>query len=95
MPGIVIELTNRCNLRCQHCFDKRHSADGDLKIETVEMILLGAKAYCFDHLSFTGGEPTMHPGFAEILTMVCKAGYKFGFVTNPHALRAQQSMKHL
>jgi len=82
MPGIVIELTNRCNLRCQHCFDKRHSADVDLKIEIVEKILMEAKAHGFDHLSFTGGEPTMHPGFAEVLTMVCEAGYKFGFVTN-------------
>ncbi|MBE9540781.1 MAG: GTP 3',8-cyclase MoaA, partial [Proteobacteria bacterium] len=50
MPGIVIELTNRCNLRCLHCFDERHSADGDLKIETIEKILMEAKAHGFDHL---------------------------------------------
>lgn len=82
MPGIVIELTNRCNLRCQHCFDGRHSADGDLKTGILEKILQGAKVHGFDYLSFTGGEPTMHPEFAEILAMVCEAGYKFGFVTN-------------
>ena len=26
MARIVIELTNRCNLSCQHCFEERHAA---------------------------------------------------------------------
>ena len=82
MPEIVVELTNRCNLRCLHCFDKRHSAEGDLKLEIMEKILLDAKLLGFDYLSFTGGEPTMHPEFSEILAMVSGAGYRFGFVTN-------------
>ena len=82
MPRIVIELTNRCNLSCHHCFDGRHSADGDLKIEIIEKILLSAKAHGFEHLSFTGGDPTVHPGFIEILKMVFEARYNFSFVTN-------------
>jgi MoaA/NifB/PqqE/SkfB family radical SAM enzyme len=82
MARIVIELTNRCNLSCTHCFDGRHSADGDLKIEIIQKICQSAKAHGFNHLSFTGGDPTVHPGFIEIIKMVFEAGYKFGFVTN-------------
>ena len=82
MARIVIELTNRCNLSCTHCFDGRHSADGDLKIEIIEKILASAKAHGFDYLAFTGGDPTVHPRFIEILKMVYEAGYNFGFVTN-------------
>ncbi len=82
MPSIVIELTNHCNLSCQHCFDGRHSADGFLKVGTIAKILQNAPEYGCNSVSFTGGEPTLHPEFTEILDMVCKAGYKYGFVTN-------------
>lgn len=82
MPGILIELTNRCNLSCHHCLDGRHRGAGDLKIEIIERILQNAREHGFDHLSFTGGEPTLHPRFIEMLTMVSEAGYNFGFVTN-------------
>ncbi len=83
MPSILIELTNRCNLSCKHCLDGRHGGEGgDLKMEIIEKILQSARAHGFDDLSFTGGEPTLHPRFIEILTMAYEAGYKFGFVTN-------------
>jgi MoaA/NifB/PqqE/SkfB family radical SAM enzyme len=82
MARIVIELTNRCNLSCTHCFDGRHSADGEIKLEIIEKILQSAKAHGFDHLSFTGGDPTVHPRFIEIIKMVSESGYNFGFVTN-------------
>jgi MoaA/NifB/PqqE/SkfB family radical SAM enzyme len=45
-------------------------------------MLLSARDYGFDHFSFTGGEPTMHPEFTEIIETVYKAGYTFGFVSN-------------
>jgi len=82
MQGVVIELTSRCNLNCQHCFDGRHTGDGDLKIEIIAKVLQSARAHGFDRLSFTGGEPTMHPRFSEILKMSYDAGYSFGIVTN-------------
>lgn len=82
MASITIELTNRCNLRCRHCFDGRHRADGDLDMMIIEKILNSAKAHGFQHLSFTGGEPTLHSGFFEILQLVYEAGYTFGFVSN-------------
>ena len=82
MPGITIELTNRCNLRCGHCFDSRHRADGDLNMTILEKILHGAKEHGFHHLSFTGGEPTLHPEFSRILAAASEAGYSYGFVSN-------------
>lgn len=82
MARIVVELTNRCNLSCHHCFDGRHSADGDIKTEIIEKILQSAKTQGFNHLSFTGGDPTVHTRFTEIIKMVFEAGYNFSFVTN-------------
>ena len=82
MPGILVELTNHCNLSCKHCFDKRHDAGGYLNIQTFENILNNAKQHGFDYLSLTGGEPTLHPEFQKILSMAMSAGYQVGFVTN-------------
>ena len=35
-----------------------------------------------DHLSFTGGEPTLHRQFPDIIRYLCDAGYTFSFVSN-------------
>ena len=82
MARLVIELTNRCNLRCQHCFEERHAATGDLSLEIIEKVLREGKGCGIDHLAFTGGEPTIHRQFAEIIRRVCEAGYTFSFVSN-------------
>jgi MoaA/NifB/PqqE/SkfB family radical SAM enzyme len=82
MARLVIELTNRCNLRCQHCFEERHAATGDLSLEIIEKVLREGKDCGIDHLAFTGGEPTIHNQFPEIIRRVCDAGYEFSFVSN-------------
>jgi MoaA/NifB/PqqE/SkfB family radical SAM enzyme len=82
MARVVIELTNRCNLRCQHCFDERHAATGDLSLEIIEKVLQQGKDCGIDHLAFSGGEPTIHRYFSEIIRRVCDRGYAFSFVSN-------------
>jgi MoaA/NifB/PqqE/SkfB family radical SAM enzyme len=82
MARLVIELTNRCNLHCQHCYEERHAATGDLSLVILEQVLQEGKSCGIDHLAFTGGEPTIHRQFAEIIARVCTAGYTFSFVSN-------------
>jgi len=82
MGRIVIELTNRCNLSCTHCFEGRHSADGDLSIDVIETIIKNAKQYGFNHLALTGGDATIHPEFIEIIRIISEADYEYSFVTN-------------
>jgi MoaA/NifB/PqqE/SkfB family radical SAM enzyme len=59
MARLVIELTNRCNLRCLHCFTERHAATGDLPLTILDTVLQEGKGCGIDHLAFTGGEPTI------------------------------------
>lgn len=63
MPRIVIELTNRCNLSCQHCFTGRHGGDTDFPLDILQKVLDEAKGCGFDVLAFTGGDPTVHAKF--------------------------------
>ena len=82
MPRIVIELTNRCNLSCQHCFEERHAGVGDLPLDIFERVIREGKPCGIEHLCFTGGEPTIHRQFHEIVRQVSEAGYTFSFVSN-------------
>jgi MoaA/NifB/PqqE/SkfB family radical SAM enzyme len=82
LPRLVVELTNRCNLRCGHCYDERHAATGDLRLDLFARVLREAKPCGIDHFSFTGGEPTLHHDFEEIVRATCAAGYTFSFVSN-------------
>jgi MoaA/NifB/PqqE/SkfB family radical SAM enzyme len=82
LSRIVIELTNRCNLSCGHCFDERHAATGDLRLEILKKVLHDGKSCGIEQMSFTGGEPTIHRRFEEIIDLVSQAGYPFSFVSN-------------
>jgi MoaA/NifB/PqqE/SkfB family radical SAM enzyme len=82
MARLIIELTNRCNLRCRHCFEERHAGTGDLSLDILRKVLHEGKSCGIGELSFTGGEATLHPQFAEVVQIVCEAGYRFGFVSN-------------
>ena len=103
MARILLELTNRCNLSCHHCFDERHAGTGDLPLPIIQKVLEEGHSCGIDHIGFTGGEPTIHPQFPEILKLVSQAGYTFGFVTNglnfskifPLLLRYRQTLQGL
>ena len=45
MARIVVELTNRCNLKCQHCFTGRHGGNDDLPLNILRRILDEAKSW--------------------------------------------------
>jgi MoaA/NifB/PqqE/SkfB family radical SAM enzyme len=79
---LVVELTNRCNLRCAHCFDDRHAGTGDLPRRVLRRLLEEARSCGVTHLSFTGGEPTLHLRFRKIVHETVDAGCTFSFVSN-------------
>jgi organic radical activating enzyme len=63
-----------CNYRCSYCWpyarsDKKDHRPTSLVISTLDEIKRQARERGFNsfHFSFSGGEPTMHPGYLEIL----------------------------
>lgn len=81
---LVVELTNRCNFSCIHCFRTNNIASQpDLPIEVYEKFLQEAHLYQNPHISLTGGgEPTLHQEFETILAMTARHGYTYTLVTN-------------
>ena len=87
MRRILMELTDRCNLRCRHCFQQRHAGTGDLPLAIIEGVLRDAAACGVNHVSFTGGEPTLHREFVRILDLCVEANCSFSFVSNGSTFR--------
>jgi MoaA/NifB/PqqE/SkfB family radical SAM enzyme len=84
---VSVELTNICNLRCGYCArdDEQlyHTKANFFPADLLRRIIRGARAaYDIKYVSFTGGEPTLHPRFAEIVRTVREEGVQLGFVTN-------------
>jgi len=78
--SVSVQLTTRCNLNCIHCF-----VDGsgdDISVGIIEKIIPFAKACKCSCLDFTGGEPTLHPGFFDIIRLLANNDLQFTMVTN-------------
>lgn len=86
MARLVIELTDRFNLRCGHCPSGRHGGRGEIEPALLGRVLAEARDGGIDNVSFTGGEPTLHSRFAEVVAMTAAAGLDFGLVTNGWSL---------
>jgi sulfatase maturation enzyme AslB (radical SAM superfamily) len=84
---LSVELANICNLHCSYCF----RSDENLYSSHAEFFPLALLRRVVDEahsatnvtrINFTGGEPTLHPEFAETLKTIGAAGLTVSFVTN-------------
>jgi uncharacterized radical SAM superfamily Fe-S cluster-containing enzyme len=76
-----IDLTNRCNLSCPVCFSNANAA-GYLYEPTLKQVFKMLSVYRNEQpvptkvIQFSGGEPTLHPKFFEILHAAKSLGYE-------------------
>jgi MoaA/NifB/PqqE/SkfB family radical SAM enzyme len=80
---IVLHLTDRCQLNCDHCL-----RDPELKPTDLSVTLLGRvlddmqRLYGTPAVAFTGGEPTLHPDFDAFVLAAAERGMRWSIVTN-------------
>lgn len=81
-------LTEHCNLRCPHCIRDDvttvRNLDAGLLLDTVDQAreLFGEVA-----VSMTGGEPTLHPQWEDIIAQLHARGVSYRFVSNGWHMR--------
>lgn len=84
----LIEVTNRCDLRCPTCY--ANSGQGGFlslkKIEKMMAFYQDAEFNKAELLQISGGEPTTHPQIIEILKMAKEKGFKY-LMLNTNGLR--------
>ena len=75
--GYLMDITDRCNLKCKYCYHKCGGSDYDM-----DGIIADAKAHKnLEPFSLIGGEPTLHENFPELYRRMCEVG-KTTIVTN-------------
>lgn len=87
LEHIDIELTERCNNDCLHCYINRPAGDGEARGREMSGARVGdilAEAASLGCLSvrFTGGEPLLREDFEEIYLAARKLGLKVAVFTN-------------
>ncbi len=82
--SINLDVTTACNYRCDHCVDMdilntgiRYDHDR-LKDSLSEMAARGLKSV----IVIGGGEPTVYPGFEDVMRHMKGLGLQLGVVTN-------------
>lgn len=82
-----MELTERCNNKCIHCYINRPEKDRDalereLSTDQIRSLLNEAAALGCLMVRFTGGEPLLRNDFAQIYRFARQCGLKVRLLTN-------------
>lgn len=75
---LVIELTARCNLNCDFCFNRnvfRSRGVKEMETETVKETIDNANSLGIPFIRFTGGEPLMRDDVFELLSHAKSKGF--------------------
>ncbi|MDD5168313.1 MAG: radical SAM protein [Syntrophales bacterium] len=96
-------LTERCNLRCRHCYQERRKP-GEMSVEEVcreidgatEMFRAWEEEYDISlspSIHFTGGEPFLYKGLWDIIAHARQSGYKVAILTNGCLITAEDARR--
>lgn len=81
--GLFVYLTNRCNLRCKHCY----MYSGEVNLDELEQdswfrILEDFCSQGIENVTFSGGEVLVYPYWREILQKAKELGYQVTVLSN-------------
>jgi MoaA/NifB/PqqE/SkfB family radical SAM enzyme len=86
---VAWQVTNECNLACMHCIEESGPGKAfkdELSKQQVFDVLRQVVENDVPYLSFSGGEPMLHPYFFEMLEYACHYGTQVKVETNGHYL---------
>jgi selenobiotic family peptide radical SAM maturase len=79
-------ITQTCDLHCRHCYDR--SSRSQVTFDQAVRILDDLRAFCrrknvSGAVSFTGGNPLLHPDFTGIYRAAAERGFGLAILGNP------------
>ena len=96
LQHLDIELTERCNNACQHCYinlpvgDER-AAQRELTTGQWQHIIKQAEELGALSVRFTGGEPLLRPDFSELYLFARRLGIKVQLFTNARLITPEMA----
>jgi SynChlorMet cassette radical SAM/SPASM protein ScmF len=87
LRSLYVYASGACNLACRHCWiTPTYQPDGDgdqhIQLEHVRKAIWEAKPLGLASVKLTGGEPTLHPQFRELVTLIDQADLAIMIETN-------------
>jgi selenobiotic family peptide radical SAM maturase len=79
-------ITQVCDLHCKHCYDRTDRSP--LTFEQAVRVLDDLRSFCRERsvrgaISFTGGNPLLHPRFLDIYRAAVERGFGTAILGNP------------
>jgi selenobiotic family peptide radical SAM maturase len=79
-------ITQVCDLHCKHCYDRTDRSP--LVFDQAVRVLDDLRSFCRDRnvrgaISFTGGNPLLHPRFIDIYRAAVERGFGTAILGNP------------
>lgn len=64
-----VELTQKCNINCKHCFANAADNENHMTVEVYQKVLNELYDMGVIHIGLTGGETLLNPQFNEIISL--------------------------
>ena len=88
---VLLQITERCNMRCKHCFVSSLSEGNDLSFEIIkEQILPKLKEANVTRVTLTGGEPMVHRNIMDIIKLFNENKIHITLCTNALGLNEEK-----
>jgi radical SAM protein with 4Fe4S-binding SPASM domain len=67
---IILEITNKCNLSCNHCYLSSSYKGINVSLKYIKKIKEEIKKKNIEVIAISGGEPLTHPSFKKIVSLL-------------------------
>ncbi len=80
---VMLQITERCNLRCAHCFAESRESGDEMSLENIQKIIIPQlNESHVVKVTLTGGEPFTHPQIKEIVSSLLESNIGVSICTN-------------
>ncbi len=82
----ILEITNRCQLRCRHCSLPRTGARAELSTEAWKAIIADLHRSGCEHITVSGGEPLLRDDVFDLVDFAKRLGLETSLTSNGLAI---------
>lgn len=86
----LLQITERCDLRCAHCFVSATKHGSDMSLEDIAAAIPRLIAARVSRVTLTGGEPFVHPAILEIVELLVRNDLSVTICTNAVSITPEQ-----